>query len=48
MVTLVTFDFPGFDRENWPRRDGKIHRRVSVGMCSFSTPSEQEWEESRA
>ena len=41
-------DFSGFDRENWPKRDGKNHKRVAMGMRTFSTPSEREREESRA
>lgn len=32
-------DFSGFDRENWPKL---IHRRVAMGMRTFSTPAERE------
>ena len=41
-------DFSGFDRENWPKRNGRVHRRVAMGMRTFSTPAEREREESQA
>jgi hypothetical protein len=41
-------DLSGFDRESWPKRDGKLHRRVAMGLRSFTTRAEQERMESQA
>ena len=41
-------DYSGFDRENWPKRDGKEHRRIGMGMRSFTTATERERQESQA
>ena len=46
--TFGSIDLSGFDRENWPERDGKLHRHVAVGLHSFTTPAEQERKESQA
>ena len=46
--TFGNIDFSGFDRENWPKRDGKVHRRVAMGLRTFTTPAEQERRESQA
>ena len=35
-------EYIGFDRENWPSRNGVSHRRVAMGMHRFSTLHEQE------
>ena len=41
-------DYSGFDRQNWPPRDGKDHRKVGLSMQSFSSPSERDKKESSA
>lgn len=46
--TFGNIDFSGFDRENWPKRDGKVHRRVAMGLRAFTTPAERERMESQA
>ena len=41
-------DYSGFDRESWPKRDGKQHRRIGMGMRRFTTMAERERQESQA
>ena len=41
-------DYSGFDRDNWPIRDDKTHRRIGLGMRTFTTAAEQSRQESQA
>lgn len=46
--TFGTINFSGFDRESWPKRDGRLHRRIAMGLRSFTTQAEQDRMESQA
>ena len=41
-------DYSGFDRQNWPQRNGKDHQQVGLSLQTFSSPAEREKKESSA
>ena len=41
-------DYSGFDRQNWPQRNGKDHQRVGLSLQTFTSPAEHEKKESSA
>ena len=41
-------DYSGFDRHNWPLRNGKDHQRIGLTLKNFSSPADRDRKESSA